>query len=239
MKNQTPLPPGQIEYPSFDRFGLGLFANRFPTDTAKATISIGGDTEQSVTVSDALYQLPRVGQISDFHCVTTWSVRNLHWSGFRFADFYQQLVCSLANPRPGSHFVVFRGQDGYAVSMQLDDLLADDVILADTLNGEKLGIEHGAPIRLIAPAHYGFKNAKHICRIEFWQDNRNYRFPFPYPNLMDHPRARVAFEERASYVPLWLIRPLYRLMQPLARRKQAKSLQAHLRKNQEIDRTPT
>ena len=50
--------------------------------------------------------------------------------------------------------------------MLLEDALADDVLLADRLDGAPLDAKHGAPVRLVAPAHYGFINVKHLCRIE-------------------------------------------------------------------------
>lgn len=228
---QKTLPPGQFEFPSFDRFGLGLFAKRFPANPDSIAFTIGGDVAQSVTVDTELAALPRVEQVSDFHCVTTWSVLAVRWGGVRFSDFYQQVVVPLARPQEGANFVVFRGQDGFSVSMPLADLMASDVLLADTLEGHGLGIEHGAPLRLVAPAHYGYKNAKHISAIEFWCNRRNYRFPFPYPNLMDHPRGRVAFEERASFLPMWIIRPLYRALMPLARHKMRKALAAYRARN--------
>lgn len=229
MNHHRLLPPGQIKYPSYDRFGLGLFAGRFPQQTDRITIKLGGNVSNHTVISHELERLPRIEQVSDFHCVTTWSVQGLSWAGVRFSDFYQQIVIPLAKPKDNQHFVVFRGQDGYACSMQLQDLLADDVMLADTLNGRKLDIDHGAPLRLVAPAHYGYKNVKHIQSIEFWADSQYYRFPLPYPNLMDHPRGRVALEERAAYVPNWIIRPLYRFLQPFARRKHAKNLERHLK----------
>ena len=224
---KKPLPPGQFEYPTFDRFGLGLFAKRFPSKPDRIDLSIRGDVERSIKISGPLSNLPRIEQISDFHCVTTWSCRDVRWSGVRFADFYEQLVLPQTRPHEGATFVVFRGQDGYACSMQLADLLAPNVLLADTVEGLDLGIEHGAPLRLVAPAHYGYKNVKHIAAIEFWRDRRNYRFPFPYPQLMDHPRGRVAFEERARYLPMWLIRFVYRALMPGARRKMRKALAAY------------
>jgi DMSO/TMAO reductase YedYZ molybdopterin-dependent catalytic subunit len=115
--------------------------------------------------------------------------------------------------------------------MLLEDLLAPGVLLADTLDGEKLGLEHGAPLRLVAPAHYGYKNVKHIGAIEFWHDRKHYRFPYPYPDFMDHPRGRVALEERARWFPAWLLRPFYRVLIPLARRKSRKALAAYDRAN--------
>lgn len=219
-KIRKPLPPGQFEYPSFDRFGLGLFAKRFPHTPDATSFRIGGDVGGETAIdSSEVRALGRVEQVSDFHCVTTWSCREVRWAGVRFRDFYQQIVLRRAQPLDGADFVVFRGQDGYAVSMQLGDLMAEDVLLADELDGKPLDVAHGAPWRLVAPAHYGYKNAKHIAAIEFWRNRRNYRFPFPYPNLMDHPRGRVALEERARYLPNWFVRLLYKALAPGARRK--------------------
>ncbi|WP_018990677.1 molybdopterin-dependent oxidoreductase [Aromatoleum toluclasticum] len=226
-----PLPPGQFEVTSFDRFGLGRFANRFPERADVVELRLAGDVARPVTVAQELAALPRVEQVSDFHCVTSWSCRSVRWSGVRFADFYEQVVVPMAAPLDGAEFVVFRGQDGYCSSLPLTDLLASDVLLADKVEGRGLGIEHGAPLRLVAPAHYGYKNVKHIGGIEFWRDRGAYRFPRPYPSLMDHPRARVAFEERAVGIPGWLIRFIYRAMIASAKRKSRKGLQAYRAKN--------
>lgn len=80
---------------------------------------------------------------------------------------------------------------------------------------------------VVASAHYGYKNVKHIGGIEFWRDRGAYRFPYPYPSLMDHPRAQVAFEERAVGIPGWLIRFVYRSIIASAKRKSRKGLQAY------------
>lgn len=223
------LPPGQTLFPSFDRFGLGRFAKRIDFVTHQLELRICGDTGDTVAVGpDLLGSLPRIEQTADFHCVTAWSYLNLRWSGFRFADFYQRIVLGRARPETGATIVVLRGQDGYCCSMLLEDLLAPEVMLVDRLGGKPLGLDHGAPLRLIAPAHYGYKSVKHVTAIEFWRDRRNYRFPLPYPGLMDHPRGRVAYEERARFVPNWIIRPLYRLLAPAARRKHARALARRL-----------
>lgn len=208
------LPPGQRARSDFPRFGLGKFARRFPTTPERIHFRIAGDVERELTVERQLERLPRVEQKSDFHCVTTWSVRELGWSGWRFSDVYDQLVRRDSVPLSGAEVVVFRGEDGYCSSLMLDDLLKPDVMLADRLDGKPLDLEHGAPLRLVAPAHYGYKNVKHLVAIEFWRDRRAYRFPFPYPALMDHPRARVAFEERGRWIPGSILRRVYRLIVP-------------------------
>lgn len=204
------LPPGQVERPDFPRFGLGRFARRYAPNLDRIELAIGGDVARPLTVADEVLRLPRVEQVSDFHCVTTWSRRGVAWSGVRFADFYRDLAVGRAGAPADATTVVLQAQDGYCSCLLLEDLLAPDVLLADRLDGRPLGLEHGGPLRLVAPAHYGYKNVKHLAAIEFRRDRSTYRFPFPYPGLMDHPRARVALEERGVGLPGWIFRYLYR-----------------------------
>jgi DMSO/TMAO reductase YedYZ molybdopterin-dependent catalytic subunit len=190
------LPPGQRESKDFPRFGLADFAFRFPQQTDHPQIDIRGDVTSALTLGpDQLGTLPRTEQVSDLHCVTTWSRRALRWSGFRFRDVYEGLILPKAGAARDARFVVLRGQDGYRNSLPLEDLLAEEVLLADRLDGAPLGIEHGAPLRLVAPAHYGYKNVKRV---------------------MDHPRARVALEER-GLISARVLRGVYRpAIRPLA-----------------------
>jgi DMSO/TMAO reductase YedYZ molybdopterin-dependent catalytic subunit len=226
LRTNATLPPGQYEIERFPRFGLTPFAVRFPTVTGAVKIQIAGDVEASVEVGLGLERIARVEQCSDFHCVTTWTCRALQWSGVRFADFYQQIIVPLAGPSPDARFVVLRGQDGARSSLPLEDLLAPDVLLADRLNGEPLLIAHGAPLRLVAPAHYGYKSVKHVNRIELWRSSASYR-PVGF-RFMDHPRARVAYEERGQWIPGWVLRYLYRpLVRPTVLRFE-QALKEHL-----------
>jgi DMSO/TMAO reductase YedYZ molybdopterin-dependent catalytic subunit len=156
-----------------------------------------------------LGEMPRVEQTSDLHCVTTWTRQSLHWSGISFRDFYERLVLAQVRPDADADLVVFFGQDGYRNALPLQDLLAPDVLLADSLDGTALSMEHGAPLRLIAPRHYGYKSVKHIHRIEFRRDGKKHH-RIPGPGFMSHPRARVALEERGRYLPGWIYRALYR-----------------------------
>jgi len=77
------LPPGQKEFDIFPRFGLPQYANRFPKNIDTISFTIGGDV-QEFEVKDELNSLLRINQVSDFHCVTTWSKLNLNWSGYKF-----------------------------------------------------------------------------------------------------------------------------------------------------------
>jgi DMSO/TMAO reductase YedYZ molybdopterin-dependent catalytic subunit len=126
-----------------------------------------------------------------------------------------------------------RGQDGARTGMLLADLLDPDVLLADTLNGQPLTVEHGAPLRLIAPKHYAYKSVKYLCRMEFKPANTDYRVSGL--RLMDHPRARVALEERGRLVPGWLLRYLYRPLVPGTVAKFAEALAEHERNRRDDD----
>jgi DMSO/TMAO reductase YedYZ molybdopterin-dependent catalytic subunit len=200
------LPPGQREHGSFPRFGLTPYAPRFPSEPKHIRLSLAGELRAPLELDDSAWgRLPRHDQLSDFHCVTTWSRRGLRWSGVRFAD-----VAALVDADPAATIVSFHGQDGYHAALPLVDLLAADVLLADRLDGTPLPLEHGAPLRLVAPAHYGYKSVKHVKRIAWLREAPGYR-PAMF-SWMIHPRGRVAFEERGRGLPGWLLRWLYRPM---------------------------
>ncbi len=205
MNRQNILPPGQVESKIFPRFGLPQYANRFPSETEKISFSIGGELEE-FEISDELSTLPRINQTSDFHCVTTWSKLDLNWSGYLFKDFFTNFILPKASKE--IKFVILKAQDGYKTSLPLSDLLKPNVLMADKLDNKSLTIEHGAPIRIVAPDHYGYKNLKHIKRIEFYSTQKVVKQGFLA--FMDHPRARVEFEERAARGSGVIFRFLYK-----------------------------
>lgn len=225
----SPFPKNQRLSDDFPRFGLGKFANRFPANIERRSIEIKGAVEKPGPCADPFEGLERSEMISDFHCVTTWSVRAQKWSGVYFADLHKRLVQEYG-VSPDAKFVKINGEDEFHGCLPIEDMLADNVMLADRLNDAPLGIDHGAPMRLVAPAHYGYKSVKHISSIEYLADRRGMKFPFPYPAFMEHPRARIAHEERARYLPNWLIVPIYRMLIKSARARFRRATKAHLAK---------
>ncbi len=87
-------------------------------------------------------------------------------------------------------------------------IAGEPVLLADTLDVEPLTIAHGAPVRLVGPAHYGYKSVKHLSRIEFRRDDQEFRASGL--RFMQHTRTRVAREECGHWFPAWLLRYFYR-----------------------------
>lgn len=214
------LPPGQREIVGFPRFGLPEFAGWAPATGLELRLTLADGRGQSTAVAgSALEALPRVEQISDLHCVTTWSSRGLRWSGYRFQDFYERILVPVLRPDPAAGFVVFRCLDGYSITLLREDALRPDVLLADRLDGHPLPVAHGAPMRVVAPAQYGYKSSKHLASIEFRHEYRSRRSWSR--RLIDHPRARVTQEERGRIVPGWILRCVYRpLVAPTLRRFQ-------------------
>jgi len=211
------LPSGQRVRNDFPRFGLSPYAIRFPSVLDSRAIDISGDalsvekqpglTEANIRL-DPFEGVAAMSLMCDFHCVTTWTVCNQQWQGVRFCDFYTTHVAPRIRDDRPAKWIVLRGQDGYRTALPLQDALGGDVMLVHSLNGQPLSVEHGAPLRFIAPQHYGYKSMKHLKAIEFWHDE-----PVLKRGLkawMDHPRARVALEERGQVLPGWLLRYLYR-----------------------------
>jgi DMSO/TMAO reductase YedYZ molybdopterin-dependent catalytic subunit len=212
LSNSKTLPPGQKAREDFPRFGLSPYAKRYQEDFGLLRLTICGESIESefVITSTELGELKRRDLQADFHCVTTWSKQNLKWSGFGFSQFYHSLIEPILEPKNSIHWVIFKSIDGYRSRMLLQDLLVDDILLADKLDDKPLCSSHGAPLRLVAPAHYGYKNPKYLKRIEF--HSSDYKFKPPLLAFMEHPRARAALEERGQFFPGWLLRWLYRPM---------------------------
>jgi DMSO/TMAO reductase YedYZ molybdopterin-dependent catalytic subunit len=126
-------------------------------------LTIGGLVEQPASLTyQQLRALPRVEQISNFHCVTGWSVNNVHWAGVRMHD-----VLALARPQSSGHGLQFTSMEfPYVDSLTMQQASLRDVMLAYEMDGKPLAQEHGAPLRLVIPEMYGYKNVKWLERID-------------------------------------------------------------------------
>ena len=207
------LPPGQRRIDFFPRFGRRT-DQPAPTVGDHPTVLVGGALAAPIEMRvEELVGGDRRDVHADFHCVAGWSVTGLHWEGVAFADVYQRLIAPAVVPGTTVTHVMVLGLDGERFVFEVEDLLAEDVLLADRLDGQPLDGDHGAPLRLLSPAQYGYANIKHVCRIDVLAGAP----PAASQALLDrvlqsHPRARVWKEERHGSLPGWLIRPIYRVV---------------------------
>jgi DMSO/TMAO reductase YedYZ molybdopterin-dependent catalytic subunit len=166
------LPVGQHEVTNWPVLDLGEQPD-VPLDTWK--LDVGGLVENPFTLTwDQLLALPQVDDVSDFHCVTTWSRYDNHWRGVRFRS-----LAELAVPNDDVRFVLCTGYDfmpgtfiPYTTNLPFARAIEDDVLLVHTWEGKPLPREHGGPCRMITPRLYAWKGAKWIRKIEFLAHDR-------------------------------------------------------------------
>jgi DMSO/TMAO reductase YedYZ molybdopterin-dependent catalytic subunit len=135
----------------------------FPTyDAATWRLKIDGMVGRPTSFTLAqLKALPRVEQISDFHCVTGWSVPNVHWAGVRFKD-----LLAAAAPKAGATALTFTSMEvPYVDTLTMNQALLGDVMVAYEMDGRPLTREHGAPVRVVMPKMYGYKGVKWLSQI--------------------------------------------------------------------------
>jgi DMSO/TMAO reductase YedYZ molybdopterin-dependent catalytic subunit len=132
-------------------------------DAAQWRLRVDGLVERPATFTLAQLQaLPRAEQTSTFHCVTGWTVKDVHWSGIRFQDL-------LAHVKPLPHAQALRfvsAERPYEDSLTLAQALEPDAMLAFGMDRRPLTRPHGAPARVVIPRMYGYKGVKWLERIE-------------------------------------------------------------------------
>ena len=111
--------------------------------------------------------LPQTTQTRDFHCVTHWSKLDVTWTGILVTDLMKVL-----EPDPKATHVMFHCYGGYTTNLALDDFTRNDCMLAHTLEGEDIPVDHGGPLRTLIPHLYAWKSAKWLNGIEFMNENR-------------------------------------------------------------------
>jgi sulfoxide reductase catalytic subunit YedY len=155
-------------------------------------------------------------RIYRLRCVEAWSMV-IPWIGVSLAE-----VVKRAEPLGDAKFVQFEtivrpeempGQKSrfilpwpYVEGLRLDEAMHPLSILAVGMYGEVLPNQNGAPLRLMAPWKYGFKNIKSIVRISFVDKQPKNTWAVVTPNEygfyanvnpeVDHPRWSQASERR-------------------------------------------
>ena len=160
--NGTTMPAGE-EY-------AALLANGF----ADWRLAIEGLVAKPLELSLAQLQtMPTRTQITRHDCVEGWSCIG-QWKGVRLSH-----LLNLAQVKPEAKFVVFQCLDQmdandedsiYYESIDMDDALHEQTILAWELNGKPLPVENGAPLRARIERQLGYKQPKYLQRIELVAD---------------------------------------------------------------------
>jgi DMSO/TMAO reductase YedYZ molybdopterin-dependent catalytic subunit len=154
------------------------------------TLSVSGLASgrvERLAIADLLARFPRHEQVTRLCCVEGWSAI-AWWGGLRFADFLLAFP-----PAPEARWARLDSSvnldsagdpEPYYVSIDLPTARHPQTLLATHLSGRPLPVEHGAPLRLLAPMKLGLKNIKAITAItysaqepaDFWNERGYSRY---------------------------------------------------------------
>lgn len=138
-----------------------------------------------------LLALPRTNLYATMRCVDNpvdgHLMSTAYWSGVRVADLLER-----AQPLPGATMLLFHAADQFDEPFALAELSYETALLAYAMNGETLTQVHGAPVRVLLPGWYGFRNVKWLQEIEvtsgpvdgYWEHNG-------WQARETHPVARI------------------------------------------------
>jgi DMSO/TMAO reductase YedYZ molybdopterin-dependent catalytic subunit len=109
-------------------------------------------------------------QITRLVCVEGWSAVSW-WSGIRLGDLVHTYPpasqARWARVESSVNLDSAGVRDPYFVSLDLATACHRQTLLATHLDGAPLTVEHGAPMRLLAPMKLGLKNVKAITNISY------------------------------------------------------------------------
>lgn len=101
--------------------------------------------------------------------IGTEQMGNATWKGVRLRD-----IINKAGVKDKTKVVVFHCADSYHTAIPIVDAMHENTILAYQMNGVNLPTEHGFPVRLLNPGHYGTKNPKWIVNIQLAEEHESY-----------------------------------------------------------------
>jgi DMSO/TMAO reductase YedYZ molybdopterin-dependent catalytic subunit len=159
------VPPGQRLVTDFPVLHAGSVMYVDKTDWK---LELSGLVDPKATIDyGALLALPPTDQVSDIHCVTTWSKLDTRWRGVKVKDLLADYTVD-----PQAKHCVVHATGGWTTNLPIEELLQDDVLVAYEYDGRPISPEHGGPVRLVVPRLYFWKSAKWLRGIEFTAQER-------------------------------------------------------------------
>jgi sulfoxide reductase catalytic subunit YedY len=213
-------------YNNYYEFGTGKdepAQNAKNFKTSPWSITIDGEVAKPKTIDlDAIMKLaPLEQRITRHRCVEGWSII-IPWVGFSLNALLKQV-----EPTSKAKYVAFQSyhdtkqmplatpfraglQFPYVEGLRLDEAMHPLTMLAVGVYDEVLPNQNGAPVRLVVPWKYGFKNIKAIVKIHLtdkqppttWNLANAHEYGF-YSNVnpeVDHPRWSQATERRLGEI---------------------------------------
>jgi methionine sulfoxide reductase catalytic subunit len=207
-------------YNNYYEFGTGkedpaVQSRKFKPTPWSVTVDGECEVKGKLALEDLLSGLAVEERVYRLRCVEAWSMV-IPWAGVSLAAMLQKLkpnsnakfveFTTLLDPRrmPGQNLAVLDWP--YVEGLRIDEAMHPLSFMATGLYGRSLPNQNGAPLRLVVPWKYGFKNIKAIVRIRFlqrqpvntWQQSAPNEYGF-YANVnpaVRHPRWDQDTERR-------------------------------------------
>jgi sulfoxide reductase catalytic subunit YedY len=173
------------------------------------TVEVKGECNKPRTFDlDDLLGFEQEERIYHFRCVERWAM-NVPWTGFPLAKLLRAV-----DPKSSARHVRFVSANRpsqmpgvrkahwypwpYHEGLRMDEAMNELALVATGVYGKPLLKQHGAPVRIVVPWKYGYKNPKAIVEIElvskqprtFWQTQQPHEYGFlsNVNPFMPHPR---------------------------------------------------
>jgi sulfoxide reductase catalytic subunit YedY len=190
--------------------------NAHTLKTRPWTVQVAGMVKkpQTIDIDTLMAYRPLEERVYRHRCVEAWSMV-IPWDGYPLSEFI-----SAMEPLPSAKYVQFLSDSSnkdmpdkaggydwpYSEGLRMDEAMNPLCLLTFGCYGEALPNQNGAPVRVVSPWKYGFKNGKAIVKIVFtdkqphtlWNDIGSNEYGF-YANVnpnVDHPRWSQAHERR-------------------------------------------
>jgi methionine sulfoxide reductase catalytic subunit len=181
------------------------------------SVTVDGEAEVKgkFTLEDILKPMALEERVYRLRCVEAWSMV-IPWTGFPLASLLQRFkptskakyveFTTLHDPKrmPGQNYPALDWP--YVEGLRMDEAMHPLTFMAVGLYGKTLPNQSGAPLRLVTPWKYGFKNIKSIVRIRFTEKQPLNSWQVAIPNeygffanvnpAVSHPRWSQATERR-------------------------------------------
>lgn len=141
-------------------------------------LRIGGEVENPIVLTfDEILQAPQESFYRTMECIGNPSggnlIGNAKWTGTRLLPFLEK-----AKLKDTAIEMAMKGNDWYETTLPIAQLTQPDVFLVHQMNGEPLTKEHGFPLRILIPGHFGQKQPKWLIELNaidhfkkgFWEN---------------------------------------------------------------------
>ena len=205
-------------YNNFYEFGShkNIWKAAQKLQTRPWTVTIDGmvEKEQKVDIDTLLQSMPLEERLYRHRCVEAWAIA-VPWTGFPM-----KALLDYARPMAGAKYVVMEtfndkkmapGQRQvwypwpYLEAITIEEAVNELSMIGTGAYGKVMPKQNGAPLRLVVPWKYGFKQIKSIVRFtftdkrpkSFWEQIQPKEYGF-WANVnpeVDHPRWSQATEK--------------------------------------------